>query len=877
MSMDFLERLDKVLAEQRTPDVVEELESGQVFVFGTDPDGLHKGGAAALAVSKFGAVPGIGEGLRDRSYAIPVHRHRHERMREAVTRFIMFAKNNPGFVFMVVPVGCGKAGMDVDLVADMFVDAVNLDNIFLPEIFIRSLRRNYRVREDMDLPVRYVDKIVGADVLRGRLMGLMAEISKRTDKPITFDDEILKSDNIMLHAFLRVIHVVRPEEQRVMNALMDEVKRTDVSEQENSEKNSMLRTLEFVKGWKFDAMQKFDEGASIYDLLVFTDRDFARSKNEKESAYGYRGKLPDRKLKVITGNGNLGLADRNGAKVLEYEYDRIEPMGYTGRGWIVRKGNLVGAVNERGEWMFPIEYEDIKVKYEDGHFLKKGGKWGFVSVDGLDKIDIIYDQIENYSSSWSGFKVMKDGKWGYVGAKGNVVVPLQYDSISLCSDSMIKVQSGEKYGFYNLKKNTFTSLKYTYADDYSSAKGGATVVATDKLRGVVDTEDNLIIPMEYDYICIDGPDLYRLKKNGRYGIIDSKGNVIFPFRYRDLGKFDSDGITYAENDEGKYGYVDKNGNAVIGFRYLRADNFERDYAKVSMGHACVGVIDKSGRFVVPPRYRDVFIGYDGVIEVSEGSAYGNLRGIYDLKNDLTLPCLYERIEVRTRNRDGYLECRCYKDLCSAPVDVTLTPLCGEPLPSVPEITDLYILYSEQGQEDSRYVVIRDLRKSYQGEDFKWIRWKMQDGILTLPEEIDGLPVKGLGYGAGSDEFPLRGLIVPKGYKTIGGDAFRANPTLEFVSMPDGVREIESGAFCSCPHLKHVFLGEIRRFIIFPQNPLSALAVHRHTFDDCDPQVTFYIPEKYILDSRYDTIRFPRVEKREGNEPMVIERYRSGIG
>lgn len=678
MSMDFLEKLDKMLAGRRTPEVIGELEPSQVFVFGSKPEGLHNGGAAALAMSKFGAVPGIGEGMQGQSYALPVHRHHKHLMRDAVSRFIKFAKDNPDLLFLVVPVGCGKAGMDVDLVADMFVDAVDAENIFLPEIFIRSLRRNYRVREDMDLPIRYVDEIVGANVLRGRLMGLMAEISKRTDKPITFDDEIIKSDNIMLNAFLRVIRVVKPEEQRVMNILMDEAKRMDEVEKEKGEKNSMLGTIEFVKGWKFDAVQKFDEGASIYDLLEFTSRDFVKAKNERESVYGYRGELEDSNLKIKKENGKSGLIDKNGNTVLECEYDRVAHIGYSGRGWVAGKGGLVGAVNERGEWMFPMEYEEIKVKYNGGHFLKKGGKWGFISIDGSDKIDIIYDQIENYSSDWDGFKVKKDGKWGYVDPKNNVVVPLEYDSISLCSDSMVKVKSGDKYGFYNLKKNTFTTLKYSYAEDYSSSKGGETVVAIDRWRGVVDTDDRQILPMEYDYISIDSPNRYRLKKEGKYGIIDNKGNVIFPYKYSDLGKFDDRGITYAENETGKYGYVDENDRVVIDFLYLRAHNFERNYAEVSMGNGCSGVIDRSGKFVVPPCYRYVYLRYDGVAEVSvrDCDSYRELRGLYDLKNNLTLPCRYARIEVRGRNREGYLECSCYDDSHSEPVNVTLTPRCN---------------------------------------------------------------------------------------------------------------------------------------------------------------------------------------------------------
>ena len=269
--MEFLEKLGKMLTDRSTPEIIEKLEPAQVFVFGTKPEGIHTGGAAAMAVSKFGAVPGIGEGMRGQSYALPVHRHQQKLMRDAVSRFIRFAKDNPDLSFMGVPVGCGKAGMDVDTVANMFVNAVDVENIFLPKIFIQSLRRNYRVREDMDLPIHYVDEKIAGFVLRGRLIRLMAEISKRTDNPIKLD-EIIHKDNPLLNAYLRIIYVMKPEEQRVMGVLMDEAKRMDEMEEKTGKADGTLHAIGFLSGW-YDAEDKLEKGGSMYDLLEFTNRD----------------------------------------------------------------------------------------------------------------------------------------------------------------------------------------------------------------------------------------------------------------------------------------------------------------------------------------------------------------------------------------------------------------------------------------------------------------------------------------------------------------------------------------------------------------------------------------------------------------------------
>lgn len=46
-------------------------EPNTIFVFGSNPEGRHGAGAAKVAVEKFGAIYGIGEGWQGNAYAIP--------------------------------------------------------------------------------------------------------------------------------------------------------------------------------------------------------------------------------------------------------------------------------------------------------------------------------------------------------------------------------------------------------------------------------------------------------------------------------------------------------------------------------------------------------------------------------------------------------------------------------------------------------------------------------------------------------------------------------------------------------------------------------------------------------------------------------------
>ena len=101
---------------------------------------LHGGGAAYVAFRQFGAVMGCGVGLRGQSYAIPTMQGGVETIEPYVTEFIAFAKEHPELFFYVTRIGCGIAGFRDRDIAPLFADAIDLENVCLPETFIKALK-----------------------------------------------------------------------------------------------------------------------------------------------------------------------------------------------------------------------------------------------------------------------------------------------------------------------------------------------------------------------------------------------------------------------------------------------------------------------------------------------------------------------------------------------------------------------------------------------------------------------------------------------------------------------------------------------------------------------------------------------------------------
>ena len=126
--------------KRTTNGYINHLEPDEVFVFGSNLAGAHGGGAAAAAHMFFGAVWGQGVGLQGQSYAIPTMQGGVETIKPYVDDFIRFALEHPEKRFLVTPIGCGIAGFTPEEIAPLFHDAVNLENVSLPESFWKVLK-----------------------------------------------------------------------------------------------------------------------------------------------------------------------------------------------------------------------------------------------------------------------------------------------------------------------------------------------------------------------------------------------------------------------------------------------------------------------------------------------------------------------------------------------------------------------------------------------------------------------------------------------------------------------------------------------------------------------------------------------------------------
>ena len=124
-----------------SPRWIDSLEENEIFVFGSNQQGMHGGGAARVAHEKFGAVWGEGIGLQGQSYAIPTMHGGVDAIAPYVNDFIAFAKEHPELKFLVTEIGCGIAGFRISEMAPLFKEALDITNIYLPQRFVEELEK----------------------------------------------------------------------------------------------------------------------------------------------------------------------------------------------------------------------------------------------------------------------------------------------------------------------------------------------------------------------------------------------------------------------------------------------------------------------------------------------------------------------------------------------------------------------------------------------------------------------------------------------------------------------------------------------------------------------------------------------------------------
>ena len=145
-----------------TPDIIHQLKDNEIFVFGSNAQGLHNKGSALTAKKLFGAIQGKSTGLQGRSYGICTKAHwklkRSIPLSDITNQLLELAnvcKSMPNTTFYLTKIGCNNAGYTEKEIAECLFNALFFSITSTPTI--KCIPPNLIIPEDFYIILNQID------------------------------------------------------------------------------------------------------------------------------------------------------------------------------------------------------------------------------------------------------------------------------------------------------------------------------------------------------------------------------------------------------------------------------------------------------------------------------------------------------------------------------------------------------------------------------------------------------------------------------------------------------------------------------------------------------------------------------------------------
>jgi len=157
-------------------------------------------------------------------------------------------------------------------------------------------------------------------------------------------------------------------------------------------------------------------------------------------------------------------------------------------------------------------------------------------------------------------------------------------------------------------------------------KNGLIIVMLNDKWGLMNKDNEEIIPCIYDHIFKFEEGIAPVSLNGKMGFINTKGEEIIPCKYiyNSYNTIFHDGLSPVRVDN-KFGYINKKGEEIIPLKYDMACYFREGLASVNLNDKW-GFINTKGEEVVPLIYENALFSFDKkILCVRTKSGWGTIN------------------------------------------------------------------------------------------------------------------------------------------------------------------------------------------------------------------------------------------------------------
>lgn len=295
-------------------------------------------------------------------------------------------------------------------------------------------------------------------------------------------------------------------------------------------------------------------------------------------------------------NGKWGFINTGGAVAIQPQYDEVKDFvnGYC----LVAQDGRWGIISKDGKTIHQCIYDSISEIDSDIALAKAGPDSYYIYLDGKKKLLSKEYTFHPYSEGYARIKSNKNGKWGYIDTKGVFRIDASYDFASDFKGGHALVSKGDKSWSIN-KSGDRKGFDYTADNTAVLLENGTAYVKRNNGDVNIFLDKSLSRIREYAEIGEFHDELARVKDaKGNIAFINPKGEMVINARvYDDVGDF-SEGKAWVKKN-GKYGYINTEGRLVIDTLFTYASNFNNNLAYVAIGQRQGVIRNATGNKINP--------------------------------------------------------------------------------------------------------------------------------------------------------------------------------------------------------------------------------------------------------------------------------------
>ena len=235
-------------------------------------------------------------------------------------------------------------------------------------------------------------------------------------------------------------------------------------------------------------------------------------------------------LANVSLNGKTGCIDKTGKIVIPIIYDYITPF-YQNYVTTASIDGKVSLINTKGQLLFEPKFQNIDFNSENDMFPAS-----YVDED----INI---------------------KYVFINKKGEIVLNTDYTGISSFHNGLATVSNLGKYGI--IASNGMEIVPPIYDEVYGLDEQGDTFQVCLKSKwGIVDKTQKEILKCEYDIIETYNNNIYKISKDGKWGLFNKSSNKSTDIIYDDMKLSYEDNSPIAVELDDHWFYINEDGNKI---------------------------------------------------------------------------------------------------------------------------------------------------------------------------------------------------------------------------------------------------------------------------------------------------------------------------